>query len=132
MPRRILGVSLAAHTHRALLEAHATLAHPDSSRQAMVAVEDALFQNIYGVIFPLYQAQYYDQDRRLGEIMLRMADWAPGAFGIKPQFCLLPQEEEELEPEETPPPYDTAVAAFARFADAETPADKARVVGTFV
>jgi len=121
-----------AHTHRALLEAHVTLAHPESSRQAMVAVEDALFQNIYGIIFPLYQAQYYDQDRRLGEIMLRMADWTPAAFGIKPQFCLLPQEEEELEPEETPPPYDIAIAAFGHFADAETPADKARVVGTCI
>ena len=118
-----------AHTHRALLAAYPNLNQPELSRQAMVAAEDALFEHIYDMILPLYRYQYSDTDARLTSKMTTLTTQPPSFFGVSEKFWLLPQAEEELEPEETPPPYEDAIHILQRFTHAATPTDKAAAIG---
>lgn len=118
------------HTHRALLEAYPNLKDAELSRQAMVATEDALFQYIYIIIFPLYQTLHLERDQRFASKASELRACPPSFYGVSEKFWLLPQAGEDLEPEVTPPPYDAAIRVFEQFSAAESPANKARAIGT--
>jgi hypothetical protein len=121
------------HTHRALLAEYPVLAGEGGlARTARAAIEDALFQRTYPLLIAHYGAVCAAADARADALVKALAARPPAFYGVSEKYWLLPQVGEEIEPEHTPPPYAAAVTAFARFSHAETPADKARAVGSSV
>lgn len=93
--------------------------------QVEIAAEDAVFADLHAVILAYYRIVHAASDAALSAKMADAASITPRDLGIRSKFCLLPQAEEELEPSQTPPPYEKAIRTLSLITADTTPSAKA-------
>lgn len=97
--------------------------------RSIAMVEDAVFGEAHGALLAYYRVRHAQSDAALAAAALAYAEATPVDLGIRTKFCLMPQEEEEFEPEDTPRPYQKAIDTLARITDDVKPSEKAARIG---